>query len=449
MQRVLYAAISLILFVVGAQITWGQEDSLSSDSIAPVPTTVQENLTNTTPTQSASSFNSRPPSQPPQAADSLFATFDSARADSVPAIVQPVEPLIIEITKSPSKVLAIRSPESPMLGLVYKGETYEVVLMGESWCKIKYKDTVGWIEQTSVRSYHPTKANAILKKLPLYILAGLAGILVLVFLLMGISALFRKIFGSASAQVSIPVGKTCLIISSQSTRVGTAFSEATMPLEQCFSEIGFAVSNAVDFSTARNLMMQYVPNVMCIDWRVDPDPMQLVERLLLGKSTAPVIVFYNVGDSTGAQAHSTIKAAHFLGVNISDRDIFKFVTPIILQNRMPQSSIEGAEIHALEGEITPGSLMELLQFLEIGHKSGCLLIEKNGPDGMLYLQDGQVVYATTQNFVSQEAVLAMLGMQSGRFRLILDKKPPSVNVTQSTLEILMAWTKASDEASKH
>ena len=52
-----------------------------------------------------------------------------------------------QVTYSMTKVLLYLSPDAPLLGMAKKGENLPLVGEGESWCKVVYKDTIGWIER--------------------------------------------------------------------------------------------------------------------------------------------------------------------------------------------------------------------------------------------------------------------------------------------------------------
>ena len=125
------------------------------------------------------------------------------------------------------------------------------------------------------------------------------------------------------------------------------------------------------------------------------------------------------------------------------------MTPLILSENAEnvQKSIQSS---ALEGNIADGNLLEVLQFIEIGRKNGCILIENDRPLALVYFNNGRIIYAATaKGILGRDAVFAVLNMKEGKFRFIIDRKPKTSNVNLSTLEVLMEWTKAVDEANGH
>jgi hypothetical protein len=108
------------------------------------------------------------------------------------------------------------------------------------------------------------------------------------------------------------------------------------------------------------------------------------------------------------------------------------------------------EDSALEGDIAESNLPEILQFIEIGKKTGCLQLEDGGPLGIIYFKGGRIIHAAAiDNHAGRDAVNFILGLQQGSFRFLLDKHPKVRDLDLSTIEVLMEWTKTSDEAHRN
>ena len=101
---------------------------------------------------------------------------------------------------------------------------------------------------------------------------------------------------------------------------------------------------------------------------------------------------------------------------------------------------------ALEGDISESNLPEILQFIEMGKKTGCLQFEDATPLGIIYFTQGRIVHAAaTDSTTGREALNYILGLKKGNFRFILDKQPRVSDLDLSTLEVLMEWTRIEDE----
>ena len=115
--------------------------------------------------------------------------------------------------------------------------------------------------------------------------------------------------------------------------------------------------------------------------------------------------------------------------------------------RKRKAAAQGSATSALEGDIADSNLPEILQFIDMGKKTGCLQIENESPLGVLYFAQGRVVHAAAANSVAgRDAINAILGLKAGTFKFILDKQPKARTLDLSTLEVLMEWSKAEDEA---
>jgi len=348
-----------------------------------------------------------------------------------------------EILDNSAKVLATVSPESPIIGNARKNECFVLLFEGQSWCKIRFGNSEGWIERRSGRPVDsPTMAGNVNR----IIFFGAIGIGLIV--LLALIVIFMIISLRTKATRKIAVRKDLLIIAHSEKDVQLSLTDSTTSMSKCFSEIGFKVSYASDMDHARNMLMHYLPDVIVVDWHIGNNIMQAMESVLANRSSTTniLVIFYNVPDIQTMQQSKLIPNSHFLGISISDRDVFKLVTPLIITQSETKSIRRSVESSALGGEIGHGSLIEVMQFIEIGRKTGCLYIVIEKPFGLIYFEQGRLTYAASQAKQGRDAVFEILGLKSGHFSFVLDKVSQTKNVNLSTLEILMEWTKTVDEA---
>ncbi len=170
----------------------------------------------------------------------------------------------------------------------------------------------------------------------------------------------------------------------------------------------------------------------------------------------PHFLFYNVPDPTSVPPCKALRNVNFLGLSVGDRDIFKVVTPLLVHKAETESAADiqkGLQRCALEGEIAGGNLLEVLQFIEIGSKTGCLMVETHGPFGLVYFSEGRIIYAAAKGpeggpIYGVEGVYEILNQPMGKFRFITNKQPKVANLNLPTLSVLMEWTKEKDESHK-
>jgi hypothetical protein len=322
---------------------------------------------------------------------------------------------------------------------------------GESWCKVVHGDTTGWVRRTNIEIFdtRPTTSTIVseAKSVFTFLLVGAA----VIFLIFGIVT-YRHI--QLDRKRKTYVQKNVLIVARESKPVQYTLTNAMTAMEYCFTEIGLNVSVAKDSVTARNIIEHSMPDLILVDWEFEASIFAKIDNLFARMTLAgcPHFLFYNVPDVSVVPDAKVLRNVTLLGLTVSDRDIFKVVTPIIAQadaDPTPKSIQKSVQRCALEGEIAGGNLLEVLQFIEIGSKTGCLMIETKGPFGLVYFRDGMIVYAAAAKGQGVEAVYEILNQPSGKFRFITNKHPKTANLCLPTLSVLMEWTKDKDEAGRH
>jgi uncharacterized protein YraI len=348
-----------------------------------------------------------------------------------------------EILENSVRVLASVNPDAAILGVAHKNDCFMLLFKGQSWCKIRFGNSEGWVERRLGREVEsPTMAGNI-SRIILFSSIGL-GVLVIIVLII----IFLTISLRSKGARRIAVRKDLLIIAHAEKELQLSLTDSKTTLSKCFSEIGFKVSYASDMDHAKNLLMHYLPDVIVVDWHLGSNVVQGVESVLTNRSSTMniLVIFYNVPDVQAVPQSHVIPNAHYLGISFSDRDVFKLVTPLIMTESETKSIRRSVESSALGGEIGHGSLIEVMQFIEIGRKTGCLYIVIEKPFGLIYFEQGRLTYAASQSKQGRDAVFEILALKTGRFHFVLDKVSQTKNVNLSTLEILMEWTKTVDEA---
>ena len=353
-------------------------------------------------------------------------------------------PKYFEVLESPTKILKDLSPQSPILVFAQKNEVYPLVYAGSSWCKIIVKNDTGWAESSRGRVID--SPSVITAKIPAIVIisllaAGLTLVLIFVIIFVVIS-MRRQKFKKSSLKRDV------LIISHVEKEMQYSLTDSTTTLSKCFSEIGFKVSAANGVDHARTLLTHYAPDVIVIDWRLENNIQTTIRAVVSDKETTSsiLVIFYNVPDPTEISKRNTAPNMFFLGLIFSDRDIFKIVTPLIITGKSHHTVKKSVQTSALEGDIRLGNLLEVMQFIEIGKKTGCLYITMSSPFGLIYFEHGRVTYAASKTALGKDAIFEILNLKEGHFHLVLDKVSQTKNVNLSTLEVLMDWTKVKDEA---
>jgi len=364
-----------------------------------------------------------------------------------------------QVKEDNTLILYDLNPQAPFIYKARKGEWFVLVNVGTSgvWCKVKVKtvneDTSGWVKVSDVKilDTEPTKAAIIVKEAKLLFFGLLA--LGIVVLLISAVITFRHI--KAERMRNIYVQKNALILAKESKHVQDTLTNTTKTMEHCL--VGFNVSVAKDSVTARANIENSMPDLILVDWDFETAIFAKIDNLF-ARITPPVMphfLFYNVPDPAAVPPCKALRNVNLLGISVSDRDIIKVATPLLVHHSEANQSrkdIQGVQRCALEGEIAGGNLLEVLQFIEIGSKTGCLQIHTREPFGVIYFNDGRIIYAEAkgigEHIYGVEGVYEILNQPDGKFRFITNKQPKAANLNLPTLSVLMEWTKEKDESHK-
>jgi hypothetical protein len=343
-----------------------------------------------------------------------------------------------------------------------KGESLPLIAEGISgvWCKVVCgadRDTAGWVKKTGIEilDYEPVKGETAAKEAKNLII----GLLALGAVILVIFAIVTVRHIKAGRLRNIHVKENALILAKESKHVQYTLTNTTAAMEHCFSEIGFNVTVVKDSVTARNNIENSMPDIILVDWNFETAILAKIDNLFARMTlpSMPHFLFYNVPDPTATPPCKVLRNVSFLGITVVDRDIFKIVTPLLVQKAEAEQSAKdaqkGLQHCALEGEIAGGNLLEVLQFIEIGSKTGCLMVETKGPFGLVYFNDGRIVYAAAKGSAGEpvygvDGVYEILNQPAGKFRFITNKQPKVANLNLPTLSVLMEWTKEKDESQK-
>jgi len=342
----------------------------------------------------------------------------------------------------PSGVRVFLDPGAPILGMSKRGDMLPLIGQGDSWCKVTFADSVGWIESKTGKIVDPT-APPPLDYIKILLAAGVVLILLLVIVII---VRARKKTSTIAEDTS--VRKNVLIVSRSSKLIQYSLTNGTTSFERCFSEVGFDVTNVKEGAAIKASLLQNKTDIIMIDYEFDGSIIPFMEKVCssIGITESVMTIVYNVPDPMLMQPGKVLTGMMFLGTSFSDRDLFKLITPMLRSTHNEQIQ-KSSHSSALAGNIGDGNLLEVLQFIEIGSKTGCLLVELEKPFAIICFKNGRINFAATADKIEgREAIFKVLELKQGKFRFVLDKKPKTSNINLSTLEILMEWTKTLDEA---
>lgn len=107
--------------------------------------------------------------------------------------------------------------------------------------------------------------------------------------------------------------------------------------------------------------------------------------------------------------------------------------------------VERPEPCALEGRIIAHGLAEILQFLELGRRTGMLSVEDGNPAGVINFHEGRITFGHTRHSEGMAAVMEILAMEDGTFHFFEGKQVRQTNCRLSALEVLLHNAHRMDE----
>jgi pSer/pThr/pTyr-binding forkhead associated (FHA) protein len=100
---------------------------------------------------------------------------------------------------------------------------------------------------------------------------------------------------------------------------------------------------------------------------------------------------------------------------------------------------------SFRGDLAEIPTFAVLQILEMGRKTGVLVIDSDGACGRLWLQRGDPVHAQTKGQVGFDAAVALVNAQTGRFGFEPDPEPPARTIEATVTQLLLEASRILDE----
>jgi len=103
---------------------------------------------------------------------------------------------------------------------------------------------------------------------------------------------------------------------------------------------------------------------------------------------------------------------------------------------------------SLRGSLAQMNVMDLLQSLELGHKTCALILNNDSEKCDLFFTDGQITHAVYGKLRGDDAVYKVLTWPTGSFQLDFNGRSPEHTCTRSTQGLLMEGLRLIDEANR-
>ncbi|MBD3419468.1 MAG: DUF4388 domain-containing protein [Chitinivibrionales bacterium] len=344
-----------------------------------------------------------------------------------------------------------------ILGRADSSRKYRLREITAGWYQVEFNDTTGWIERRYANTWQPSASqpaqdDSTLAQMMAYArkevgLSAAFGLLLTALIIVVLLSL-RKKPGLPSQPAPFAGTRKCLIIAKQTKRIKSMLLGKKISLEKCIADLGFLPLKVGNLIGARNILLQSLPSIIIVDWNHSSGIHEFISNILSDRKirAKSSVIFYNLKDISAAKTLKILPNTWYFDKDICDKDIYTVVAPRFAKGKVIQTISYSDESHALAGDISSGTLCDILQLIEIGSKTGCLLIERDELLGTIYFQDGNIVSAKTKYCNGKAAVYEILNLVQGQFHFINGKKAPKADFVYPTVGILMQWAQKNDEA---
>jgi hypothetical protein len=221
-------------------------------------------------------------------------------------------------------------------------------------------------------------------------------------------------------------------------------------LGKCFEDLGFQVQRAATLPDLAASLKAGVPGVMAVDCRLGPRTLREIAHLARQYAGLRrcVFLFYNAERPEALTPPAILPHAHFLGLAFASQQVMEILAPAFEFEALGETGAEGSAKESgaiFEGTLSENSLPEILQFLEIGKRTGLLSLEAEQPAGVINFVEGDIASAQTHLHEGVEAVYEMLALTRGKFKFFPGKVTGGATTRWSVTQVLMQWAQRVDE----
>ncbi len=101
----------------------------------------------------------------------------------------------------------------------------------------------------------------------------------------------------------------------------------------------------------------------------------------------------------------------------------------------------------MQGNLKHISLPDLVQNFCEGHKTAAINLKHNDSNAQIFINDGEIVHATLDDIVGENAFYKLLKWEDGQFKSEIDKIPDTTSISKSWKSILLEGVQRVDESS--
>lgn len=197
--------------------------------------------------------------------------------------------------------------------------------------------------------------------------------------------------------------------------------------------------------------IEEAPDLIITDYQMPGfDGKQLVERLKTRPATAkiPIIVLAARADISEKLRSMQNSVEDFVEKPFFVNEAVSRVKRVLDRIALEKMTKDAPGETVLRGNLAQMNVIDLLQSLELSHKTCALGISNNGERCELFFTDGQISHAVYGNLKGDDAVYKVLGWTAGNFQIDFEASSAENTTTRSTQGLLMEGLRMLDEANR-
>ena len=211
------------------------------------------------------------------------------------------------------------------------------------------------------------------------------------------------------------------------------------------------VTTATDAPDALLKAVDDPPDILISDYRMPGmDGRQLVEKLRGRAATknAAIILLATKADISEKLTHLDQPADELVEKPFFLKDAIRRIKRVIDRIALEKMTKTAPSDGVLRGNLSQMNVIDLVQSLEMGRKSGQLTLTNEGSKCEMFFVEGQVTHADYDGKTGDEAVFKVLRWTGGNFELNFDGKTTQQTTKLNTQGLLMEGLRLLDESKR-
>jgi DNA-binding response OmpR family regulator len=212
-----------------------------------------------------------------------------------------------------------------------------------------------------------------------------------------------------------------------------------------------SVSTLTDGADALLRAIDDKPDLIISDYGMQSmDGKQLVQKLKARSTTAaiPVILMASKTDITEKLKVLQDTVEDFIEKPFFLKEASARIKKVVDKISLEKMAREAPGESVLRGSLAQMNVMDLLQSLDMGHKTCALTLSNNGDKCQMFFSDGQINDALYGELKGDEAVYKVLTWTGGNFEINFAGSSTQQTTTRSTQGLLLEGLRLLDESNR-